>query len=238
MDNPIVEKLKHGAALSAEDRRALGRECADVREVAPRTDLIREGERPDYVHAVIEGFGCRYKVLPDGGRQIMAWLVPGDFCDLHVAILGAMDHGVATLSASKVAFISPDAVTRLGERSPALSKALWWATLADEGVLREWLVNMGRRPADRRVAHLFCELLARLRAVGLADEETMDLPLTQTDLADTLGLSSVHVNRVVQQLRDERLISWRGKRLKIEDVEGLTAFAGFDPNYLHLRQAA
>jgi CRP-like cAMP-binding protein len=232
--NPVVEKLNQGARLSAADEAILAEACSDVRSFAPRADVILEGARPDNVHAVLEGFACRYKLLPDGGRQIMAWLVPGDFCDLHVAILGEMDHGIATLSGSKIAFISRVRVEGLIRESPALARALWWATLVDEAILREWLVNMGRRAADKKVAHLFCELLIRLRVVGLATEDSMDLPLTQVELADTVGLSSVHVNRVVQHLRDLGLISWRDRTLKVRDVAGLKAFAGFDPNYLHL----
>ena len=237
MSHPVVEKLKRGARLSAEDEQALIAACIDVRDVPAHTDLIQEGDHSDTVHAVLEGFACRYKLLPDGGRQIMAWLVPGDFCDLHVALLGEMDHGIATLSASKIAFISRQQVADLTARA-SLSRALWWATLVDEGVLREWLVNMGRRPADKQIAHLFCELLMRLRTVGLADADTVDLPLTQVELADTVGLSSVHVNRVTQQLRDLGLISWRGHTLKVVDLAGLEAFAGFDGNYLHLTPTA
>jgi CRP-like cAMP-binding protein len=237
MSNPVVEKLSQGAELSAEDKAALVEACGDVRSFAPRTDVILEGARPANVHAVLEGFACRYKMLPDGGRQIMAWLVPGDFCDLHVAILGEMDHGIATLSDSKIAFISRRRVEGLIAESPALARSLWWATLVDEAILREWLVNMGRRTADKQIAHLFCELLIRLRMVGLADEDSMELPLTQVELADTVGLSSVHVNRVLQQLRDLGLITWRGRTLKVRDVAGLKAFAEFEPNYLHLHDA-
>src|SRR4029453_101529 len=109
------------------------------------------------------------------------------------------------------------------------SRALWWATLVDEGVLREWLTSMGRRPADKQVAHLFCELLVRLQAVGLAADDVIDMPLPPMELADTVGLSSVHVNRVIQQLRDQGLISWKGKALKVQDVPALQAFAEFDP---------
>jgi len=176
----------------------------------------------------------RYKLLPDGGRQIMAYLVPGDFCDLHVSILGEMDHGIGALSACEVAYISRRTVEDLTTNRPAITRALWWATLVDEGTLREWLVNMGRRPADQQMAHLFCELLVRLQSVGLATQTSYEFPLTQAELADTLGVSDVHVNRMLQQLRADGLITLQGKRLTIPDVERLHEFAGFDPNYLHL----
>lgn len=234
MANPVVEKLKHGANLSADDERVLIDACSDVRNLGSREDIIVEGEQPENVHVVLEGFACRYKLLPDGGRQIMAWLVPGDFCDLHIAILGQMDHSIATISASRIGNMPQAAVERLSHTSLALSRALWWATLVDEGVLREWLVNMGRRSADKQIAHLFCELLLRLKSVGLAPDDTVDMPLTQIELADTVGLSPVHVNRVLQQLRDLHLISWKGRELRILSVTGLEHFADFDPNYLHL----
>lgn len=234
LKSPIIAKLRQGADLSDEDEQALVKACADVRAFGPREDVIVEGERPDHVHVVIEGFACRYKLLPDGGRQIMAWLVPGDFCDLHVAVLGEMDHSIATISASTIGAIPEATVKEISETSPTLTRALWWATLVDEAVLREWLVNMGRRPADKQIAHLFCELLLRLRSVGAAPGDTMDMPLTQVELADTVGLSPVHVNRVIQQLRDMGLISWKGRELAILDEARLREFAGFDPNYLHL----
>ncbi|WP_374468348.1 Crp/Fnr family transcriptional regulator [Phenylobacterium sp.] len=233
MPTPMVRKLRHGAELSEADEQALFQACATVKEVPARANLIQEGDRPHEVHVVLEGFACRFKMLPDGGRQIMAWLVPGDFCDLHVAILGEMDHNIGTLTPSRIGAIPRDQVERLSSTSPQLSRALWWATLVDEAILREWLVAMGRRPAERQIAHLFCELLARLEAVGASDGRSVELPVTQTDLADTVGLSSVHVNRVLQQLRAEELIEWREKTLTILDRPRLEALAEFNPNYLH-----
>ncbi|HVI30840.1 Crp/Fnr family transcriptional regulator [Phenylobacterium sp.] len=238
MTSPVIRKLRHGAPLSPDDERALAAACKVVRPYAAREDVISEGERPHDVHAVLEGFACRYKMLPDGGRQIMAFLVPGDFCDLHVAILGTMDHGIEALAPSRIAAIAREEVDRLTRTSPALTRAFWWATLVDEAVLREWLVGMGRRSADQQVAHLVCELLQRLRAVGLAPGDRFDLPLTQAELADAVGLTPVHVNRVVQHLRGEGFLEWRGGVLTVLDEQGLTAFADFDPNYLHLRAAA
>ncbi len=165
----------------------------------------------------------------------MALLVPGDLCDLHAAILGAMDHGIATLSPCTVAAIPRATVEDLTTNHPRINRALWWSTLVDEATLREWLVNMGQRPADRQLAHLLCELRVRLDTVGLvAEGGSYELPLTQEELADVLGLSPVHVNRVLQQLRGDGLIATRGKTLTIRDVARLEAFAGFDPNYLHL----
>lgn len=233
--NPVIRKLEHGARLSPADRALLDELTSQVTEVAAHQDLAREGDTGAEVHVVLSGFACRYKSLPDGGRQIMAWLVPGDFCDLHLAVLGEMDHSIATLTDSRISTLPRNGLEVVTDAHPGLMRAFWWATLVDEAVLREWLVNMGRRPGDQRVAHLLCEVLARLQAVGLADDGEIDFPLTQIDLADTVGLSAVHVNRIIQQLREDGLIVWRSGRLRIPDVPALQAMAGFDPAYLHLR---
>jgi len=238
MPNPLVRKLEHGARLTDEERALLVQLCTKVDHVAAHQDLIGEGEAPDRVHVVLEGFACRYKSLPDGGRQIMAWLVPGDFCDLHVSLLGEMDHSIGTLTASTITSLPRNGLEALTENHPKLTQALWWATLVDEAVLREWLVSMGRRPALQRIAHMFCEVRARLAAVALAPDDVLAFPLSQSDLADSAGLSSVHVNRVIRQLRDEGLIAWRGAFLKVLDPQGLAALADFDPNYLHLARRA
>jgi CRP-like cAMP-binding protein len=234
MANPFIAKLEHGAALSDEDRQALEKAVGTIRHVGARKDLIEEGDRPESVHVIVEGFACRYKVLPDGQRQIMAWLVPGDLCDLHITILGQMDHAIGTLAPCKIAYISQDRIEELTSRHPAINRALWWATLVDEGTLREWLVNMGRRSVDKQLAHLFCELFVRLESVGLTNGHGFDFPLTQEELGDTLGVSTVHVNRMLQQLREDGLITLKGKTLTILDLERLKEFADFDPNYLHL----
>ena len=236
MFNPLIQKLEHGASLTDADRAVLRSASSRSRFVGAHHDLIREGERPGSVHLILEGFACRYKSLSDGRRQIMAFLVPGDFCDLHVAILGAMDHGIATLSGCTVVDIPVLTVEDLTSNHARINRALWWATLVDEGILREWLVNMGRREAPQRLAHLFCELLVRLQTVNLAKDDSYDLPLTQSELGDTLGLSSVHVNRSLQGLRSQGLLTFERGRLSILDVPRLALFAGFDRSYLHLDQ--
>lgn len=233
MANLLTRKLEAFGPLPEADRRLLDDVVRKTRDYGAREDLIREGDTPQDVHLVLEGFACRYKLLADGRRHIMAYLVPGDFCDLHVFILRAMDHTIATLSPCKVVTIPRDRVLELTNR-PAIARALWWCALVDEATLREWLVNIGARSAERRIAHLLCELLVRLRVVGLADGGAYELPLTQTELADTMGLSNVHVNRVLQHLRAEGLITLKDRQLVVQDVPRLEAFSGFDPNYLHL----
>ena len=232
--NPLVAKLQNVTPLSHEDRQALDGLCRDVREVAARRDIIGDGERPDHVHLMLEGWAARYKILSDGGRQITAFLVPGDFCDAHVTILSEMDHGIAALTPTRIAYIPHHAIKTVTEQ-PQLARALWWATLVDEAVLRAWIVNLGRRDAFQRMAHLLCELHVRMKNVGLVAEGGFDLPLTQEELADALGLTPVHTNRVVQRLRSEGLITLKGHDLVILDADRLRIAAGFNPAYLHAR---
>jgi len=235
MANLLTRKLEAFAALPDADKRLLDDVVRGPRSVDARTDIIHEGADPSDVYLILKGFACRYKLLPGGRRQIMAFLVPGDFCDLHVFILKTMDHGIATLSPCRVVDIPRPRILEMTER-PALARALWWCSLVDEAVLREWLVNIGARPADERVAHLLCELLLRLRTVGLASHGGFELPLTQSEIADSLGLSHVHVNRVLQRLRAEGLITLGQGTLVIPDIPKLEAFSGFNPNYLHLAE--
>ena len=183
---------------------------------------------------MLTGLAIRFKVSPEGKRQIVGLLLPGDFCDLHVAILGAMDHSIATVTPCTIVDISVAAIGDLTSNHPRITRAMWWATLVEEGTLRTWLSNLGQFDADKRMAHFFCEMLVRLQAVGEADASSYDFPLTQNDLGDILGLSGVHVNRTLQSLREAELIVLRQRRLTIPNVNQLTAFCDFDPLYLHL----
>ena len=237
MDNALVRKLEGYTPLGPDDKRLLNSIVHDARQVPAHTDLAKEGAKPIAVHLILEGFACRYKFTAEGTRQIMAYLVPGDFCDMHVFVLKQMDHSIATISPCTVVDIPRDGILALLER-PTLSLALWCAALVDAAVLREWLVNVGQRRASQRLAHVLCELLLRLRIVGLAGN-SYELPLSQMDLADTIGVSNVHLNRVLQKLRREDLISWENEILVIKDIDRLMAYSGFNPNYLHIgRQGA
>lgn len=232
--NPLIRKLEGFASLSDADRAMLARISADTRRVGPGTDLVREGDPPAGVFLVMGGIAYRHKLRANGARQIMAYLVPGDLCDLDVALLSRMDHTITTFSACEVVRLAPETVADLLENHPQIARALRKAQLVDEATLREWLVNVGRRSAPERLAHLFCELLVRLQAVGLAEQDSYRLPVTQLDLADTTGLTSVHVNRVLQDLRRNGLIELRKRRLWILDLPRLHALAEFRPDYLHL----
>lgn len=234
MPNPLISKLEHGADLTDDDRDVLTDVTRRTYLLKARQDIIQEGERPETVHLVIDGLACRYKVLEDGCRQIMALLVPGDFCDLQVALLDSMDHSIGSLSACTIVDIPRSTILDLTNHHPRITRALWWCSLVDEGTLREWLVNLGRRDADHRMMHLFCELLVRYQTVGRADVNSFELPITQYDLGELLGISAVHTNRTLQTLRDANLLEFHGKRVRLPDVEQIKSLCGFDPNYLHL----
>ena len=233
----FLAKLNAFADLTSEDRAALV--ALPARTVRRRAgeELIREGDRPEHVHLLVEGWACRYKLLPDGSRQIVAYLIPGDLCDIHVFILRTMDHGIALLSDATVGLIEPQAMLDVLDTRPRVARALYWATLVDEAISREWLLNVSRREPYERVAHLFCEMWMRMTTVGLVTDDRFALPLTQAELGDTVGLTPVTVNRVLQKLRAEALITLKGGELEILDMGRLKQVAGFDDNYLHLHRS-
>ena len=233
-DNPLLRKLTNFTTLSAEESSALLDCCGEVRVLAPGEDVIAQGDRTGGVRLLLDGFACRYKVLEDGRRQIVAYFVPGDFCDLRVFILKRMDHSIGAVAASRVATLAPDNVLKLTNTYPNLTRALWWSTLVEEAITREWIVNVGQRNARERMGHLFCELLFRFRAVGLNQGNSYTLPLTQVELAETLGLSAVHVNRTLQDLRRQKFIVLEGGILTIENLDRLMKASFFNPDYLHL----
>ena len=235
-NNVLARKLQTVIDLSEDDLARIEGLCTEIAAVSAKRDIIREGERPEHVHLILEGWAARYKILPDGARQITAFLIPGDFCDLHVTILGRMDHGIVAITPCKVAYVCGDSLDRLTTECTDLTRALWWTTLLDEAVLREWVVNNGRRDAYAAVAHLLCEMHLRMRMVGLADEGQFSLPLTQEEIGDATAMTGVHINRTLQRLRDDGLIELRQRVLSVRNVPALRQAAGFDPSYFHLRR--
>ncbi|MDI7865114.1 Crp/Fnr family transcriptional regulator [Rhizobiaceae bacterium n13] len=235
VSNAFISKLQAFEALREDDLEWLMSMIGRVKVVGADQDLIRQGDNPEAVHVILEGFAARYKLTSRGRRQIFGYLIPGDFCDLHVALLKTMDHSIATLSRCRVATLSPETIIEITDRRPALSRALWMTCLVDEATLREWLLNLGQRSAKERIAHLFCELHVRMKAVDLTTDGYFELPLTQQELSDTMGLSVVHVNRSLKELRDAGLVSMSNEQIAIPNVERLKQFSGFDPTYLHLR---
>jgi CRP-like cAMP-binding protein len=232
----LVRKLRTFTDLAAGEKAQLHHLCRDVRPVQASRHIIREGDRPENVHLIVKGWAARYLVLADGKRQIMAFLIPGDFCDIHVGVLGHMDHGILALTPCEVAYINSRELDRATLANSRLAPALWWATLVDEAVLRQWVVNVGRRDAYQRIAHILCEIHARMKMVGLVEKNRLQLPLTQEELADATGLTPVHTNRTLQRLRQEKLIEIGGGMLKVLDVAALQRAGGFDTNYLHLER--
>lgn len=228
-----IRKLELFGRLSDTDRQLLDEVVRRQRSVPSKTNIIQEGDAPSDVHVIVSGLACRSKLLPSGKRQIFAYLIPGDFCDLHVFILRQMDHTVETLAPCELVDIPRARVLELTTR-PEIARALWWANLVDEATLREWLVNLGQRDALHRIAHLFCELHLRMESIGLVTENAFSLPITQAELGETMGLSTVRVNRALQELRTQGLIAFRASKLVIPDIGRLRSMSGFNPNYLHL----
>ena len=235
MLNPWIMKMEQFTRFSEDERRELDGLISGPHERhAAREDIIREGDHEPDCHVVLSGLACRYKILPDGGRQIMAFLLPGDLCDAEIFILKEMDHSVGALAPTTTALIPGAKMKELLRRPGCMAEALWWGTLTDLGVLRERIIDHGRRDAYERIAHLLYEMLVRYRMVGMARDDSFAFPITQTDLADATGITPVHANRMLQKLREEKLISLEGKTLTILDPEGLKGVAGFNANYLHL----
>jgi CRP-like cAMP-binding protein len=209
-----------------------------IRDLKADYDIVREGDRPSQCFLILDGFVCRYKIVSDGKRQIMGFYIKGDIADLMSLQIDVMDHNIGTLHPTKVGFIQHEHLRELIGRYPRIGGAFWRDTIIDAGIFREWMVGMGARDAYTRIAHLLCELVTKNRAVGLTTNHEIDLPVTQAEIGDALGISTVHANRVIQELRANNLITWFGNKLAVLDWEGLKAAGDFDPTYLHLRDAA
>ena len=232
----MIRKLESIFPLSDEERQALASLPVQVMTFRPDQDIVRIGDRPSQSCMVLQGFTCVYKLTAEGKRQIVAFHVPGDVPDLQSLHLKVMDNSVATVSPCTLGFIPHEALQDLCNRHSRITAALWRETLVDASIFREWMTGIGRREAYHRMAHLLCELRVRLTMVGLVEDETFDLPITQTELADAIGASTVHVNRVLQELRANGLIRSKGTHVSILDWERLQEAGDFDPLYLHLRQ--
>lgn len=235
MANRFINKLRRLAPLDETDVADLAAATAIGRWFEARHDLIREGDRPGPVFVILEGWAFRYKILPTGTRQVLAFLMPGDACDLHIGLLAEMDHGIQTVNRARVSAISRREMDALLERRPAIAKAMYIAQLIDEGTMRAWITSMGRRTSVERVAHLMCELYLRARNIGLTAENHLEVPLSQSLLADSLGMTAVHLNRVLKKLRVGGALTIQRGGITITDPLKLAQIAGFDENYLHRR---
>jgi CRP-like cAMP-binding protein len=230
----LIRKLESIATLTAEKKAALLRLPLRLKTVAAHQDIVRAGDSPSESCLIVAGFACRYILTAEGKRQILSFHIAGDIPDLQSLHIDVMDHSLATLAPSSLAFIQHNDLRAFMRSHPRLGDLLWRDTLIDAAIFRQWMVGLGRREAYGRIAHLLCELLVRLRAVELVEDHAFTLPVTQAELGDAFGLSTVHVNRVLQDLRGDGLITLRGVSLKVLDWEGLKKAGEFDPTYLHL----
>jgi CRP-like cAMP-binding protein len=231
----FVTRLESIIKLSAEDRALLEKMPTTVRSYGSDEDIVRQGEAPAQCCLLLDGFLYRHKIGAEA-RQIMSFHVPGDVPDLHSLHLSPMDHSLSTLGPTAVAFIPHSYFHEVLPKSQTLTHILWRETLVDAAVYREWEVNLGTRDAISRIAHVFCELKTRLEAVGLTDGSSFKMPLRQTHLADACGITTVHVNRMVQELRRKGLIEWDGTIITILRWNELVEIGDFRADYLHLRK--
>lgn len=233
--SPLVKSLGSLAKLSPDDEQALARlGCHSVRTIAPRRQLVRQGAACDGVWLILDGWACRYKSLPDGRRQTLGFLIPGDLCDPNLYLLGQMDHGISAITEVRYAHVSRAQMEVLTARSTSLAEALARSALVGEAIQREWILCLGQRSAREQIAHLIAELFHRLKTIGLTHASGCDFPLTQSDLADATGLTAVHVNRVLKDLRRGGLIEFDHRALVIPDLPALEGAGLFDSTYLHL----
>jgi len=225
---------KIGATLTPGERTRLERSVTEVRILDARSTFIRAGNPLVQSVLLVEGIMSRYIDDRRGLRQLVAIHVPGDFVDLHAYPLHALDHDVATMTAATVAIILHSELDAIAQEMPELTRKLWFATLLDAAIHRAWLFRLGRLDAVGRVAHFVSEINVRLMSAGLSDGRRFALGLTQSDLAEICGLTTVHVNRVLRTLREEGLCSFRSSLVEIADPDGLAARGQFSPDYLYI----
>lgn len=234
MSERFIRKLQAYTILTDADhalvRSKLGRES----NIAPlRTDIITQGQQPTDVKLISDGFACRYKLSRDGRRQIVGYLVPGDICDLHALSLSAMDHSISALTQVTFVRISHADMKSFFE-SPRLAHALSMVALTSEAIAREWIANYGRHRSEARIVHFLCEWFFRLKAVGLVIGNSCPFPITQAELGETVGLSTVHVNRAMMMLARSNIAAVRRKSLSIPDLSAAMDICDFDSTYLHI----
>jgi CRP-like cAMP-binding protein len=237
MTSPLILKLERRDHISDQERRVLEGAPSITQIVPANRDLVREGETLEFSCMLLDGWAGRCKMMSDGQRSITAVHISGDFIDLHSLLLKPMDHTVTTLTNCRVALVPHEYLRNITDNHPHLARMLWLDTLLDAAIHREWLAVMGRRSALGKLAHLLCELYMRLEIVGLASGHRLPMPLTQGVLADVLGLSPVHVNRTVQDLRREQVVHWSTGDVQIKHWDRLVEIAEFDPVYLNLVRA-
>ena len=230
--SPMITKLNSFRTLSNTDNDYLVQLGRPIRDIRGDVELLTEGERLETAYVLVEGWTCCYKLLADGRRQIVNFGVPGDFMGLRSVLFHESDHSFGTLSHAKLYELSRSDIRDIFENQPQIALGFLWAMARDEAIIVEHLVRVGRRSAKESLVHMMVELLYRLKLVGLAEGDGFDCRLTQHEIADALGLSVVHVNRLLRQLREDRLLTFRDSRVIVHDVDRLIALGGYDPAYL------
>jgi CRP-like cAMP-binding protein len=230
----LVRKLQSEFHLTSSERDALFALPLQFRMLGKGQDIVREGDRPSQCCVVLDGWACRYKMLDDGSRQILCFQIAGDFTDLQSLHLDVMDHNIGTLGGCTVAFVPHTVLRALVADYPRIGAAFWRDTLVDASITREWLLNVGAREAYNRLAHLICEVYTRLQVVGRTDGFRFNFPISQATLADATGVSGVHVNRMLQALREDGLITLRNGVCDVRNWEALVHAGQFDAKYLHV----
>jgi CRP-like cAMP-binding protein len=232
----MLRKIEQRSELSDGDRAALLALPYRLQTVERSMYFVREGDRPDRSCLIVSGFAFRQKIIVTGARQILSVHIPGDFVDLEASLLNLADHNVQALTRCELAVIARADIRALMEGHPTVAMALWVDTLIDASIFREWIANVGRRDARARIAHLLCEFARRLEVAGLAEDDRYELPMTQEQLGDAAGITSVHVNRVLRELDKEGVISRTNRLVSIRDWATLRSIADFNETYLHLDQ--
>jgi CRP-like cAMP-binding protein len=230
---PMIRKLDRLSDLTEQDRLAIRALPFTLNALPAHQILVRAGDRVTRCCLLVSGFAARQKVTREGRRQIVSFHVPGDILDLQHMLLPRADHNVETITQARVAWIAHDDIRRLAEQHPRVGEALWRDTLIDGAVFREWVVNVGRRDARTRIAHMLCEFAARSVAAGVAMPARFDLPMSQDQIADATGLTPVHVNRTLRALEEEGVIARDRRSYRIADWGRMRAVADFVPDYLH-----
>ena len=231
---PMVRKLEHWHPLNEEERRAVLALPHFFRELAANQFVVWDGDRPQHSCMLASGFAYRHKLAGNGARQILSIHMKGDMIDLQNSLLGVADHNVQMITAGRIAFIPVDAIREIAFRLPAVGMAMWYETLVEGSIFREWVLNVGRRDAFTAIAHLLCEFAVRMEVAGLGQTVHYELPLTQEQLADAVGLTSVHVNRTLMRLEEAGHIRRNKRAIQIDDWKKLAKVADFEPRYLHL----
>ncbi|OKO81536.1 Crp/Fnr family transcriptional regulator [Bradyrhizobium sp. AS23.2] len=229
----LVRRLHVSSGISEDDVKEIESLPISVRQFPAETPVVRDGERATNCCLIADGFCVRSKTIASGKRQILSIHIPGEIPDLMSLFLHVMDHDLITLAPSTLGFISHDTLQKLHRRRPNVAEMFWRDTLIDAAMFREWIVNVGQRPAPSRLAHVMIELRERLRIIGRVDGSSFEMPLTQEQIGEALGITAVHANRVIKQLRQEGVVELQRGRATVLDERKFLELADFDDRYLH-----